>query len=323
MRESERSPVFGGLVSPAAESLYLRLRAAGSMRGDDFDRNNPEAGQLLELGLAFRSGEHDELVRAVEPAVALRLLLEIRQRELMSAQRHILDGWAKLAGMLPSAFDGRSAEGTDGVRLLTSLEEVVTRAAELYPSPKRRLRGTETGVFVTRPTEHRLRVPPFAAVRAGVRFQMIYQADYLSTPAGSKIIDSSARSGEQVRLRAKMPIKMLHVDDSVALVGLDRSARTALLVWAPAILAQLAEWFDLLWDEPATICYPVGGADPLLTEQQIQVLKLMPTGDDDAIARKLGVSVTTVRRHVKAIYQALGVNSRFAAGMAAAKRNWI
>ncbi|WP_409495573.1 LuxR C-terminal-related transcriptional regulator [Amycolatopsis sp. cmx-11-12] len=36
------------------------------------------------------------------------------------------------------------------------------------------------------------------------------------------------------------------------------------------------------------------------------------------MARLLGISVTTVRRHVKAIYEKFGVGNRFAAGVAAA-----
>jgi DNA-binding NarL/FixJ family response regulator len=44
---------------------------------------------------------------------------------------------------------------------------------------------------------------------------------------------------------------------------------------------------------------------------------------DEAIARALGTSVRTVRRHITALLEMLGVNSRFAAGAAAAKRGWI
>ena len=37
----------------------------------------------------------------------------------------------------------------------------------------------------------------------------------------------------------------------------------------------------------------------------------------------LGISVTTVRRHITAIMHRLGVSSRFAAGAAAQRRGWI
>jgi DNA-binding NarL/FixJ family response regulator len=45
--------------------------------------------------------------------------------------------------------------------------------------------------------------------------------------------------------------------------------------------------------------------------------------NDAAIARRAGVSITTVRRHIAAIMKRLGVRSRFAAGAAAQRRGWI
>jgi len=55
-----------------------------------------------------------------------------------------------------------------------------------------------------------------------------------------------------------------------------------------------------------------------------RVLELMAEGlHDDAIARRAGMSTTTVRRHITAIMTRLGVTSRFAAGAAAQRRGWI
>jgi DNA-binding CsgD family transcriptional regulator len=308
--------------------LYLRLRASGSARlGTGAAEVDPHAAatvELLDLGLVFRSGDDDNLIRPVNRPVALQILLEQRQNELLSAQRRIIDGWSRLAELLPRDVGG-SAPGEseiEGVVPVSDFDEVVTRAAELYPSARRRMRGIETGEFPTRPTKERIRTPPRAAVNSGARFQMIYQLSYLSTPAGAGVITESVRCGEEVRLRPEVPIKMLHIDDSVALVSTDRPAHTALLVRAPGMLAMLAEWFDLLWNDSATLTHD-GSCDPALTASQRRVLELMAMDGDEAIARRLNISITTVRRHVKAIYLALGVDNRFAAGSAAAKRGWI
>jgi hypothetical protein len=314
---------LAGLVNQPAESLYWRIRAAGAMPTDTFLATGDAAAELLDTGIAFRSGQDDSQIRSVEPATALRLLLGHRQHELVDRQERIMAGWQRLSALLPPAFEGSPGERVDGVRLMTNFDEVVTRAAELYPSPKQRLRGTETGAFTTRPTRHRVRTPPVGSVRAGVRFQMIYHSAYLDTKAGSEIIRDSARSGEEVRLRERMPIKMLHVDDSIALVGIGQTASTALLVRSEAILAMLAEWFDLLWTDPATVRLPDDQNEPAPDDIQLRVLRMMPTDDDTAIARRLTLSVSTVRRHIKALYVMLGVDNRFAAGMVAAKRGWI
>jgi hypothetical protein len=323
MDEPDRSMTLAGLVSQEAESLYRRVRAAGTMDAEMFRSAGTAAGELLDTGIAFHSGQDGGVIRPVEPATALRLLLGHRQNELVERQERIMAGWQRLAALLPPAFDASPGEHVDGIRVMTNFDEVVTRAAELYPSPKQRLRGTETGAFPTRPTTSRIRTPPAGSVRAGVRFQMIYHAGYLDTKAGSEIIRDSARSGEEVRLRDRMPAKMLHVDDSVALLGIGQTARTALLVRSEAILAMLAEWFDLLWNDPATVRLPDDTNEPAPDDLQLRVLRMMPTDDDTAIARRLKLSVSTVRRHIKALYLMLGVDNRFAAGMVAAKRGWI
>lgn len=326
MNAADRAQPLAGLVSPAAETLFLKLAARGSARigssPGEVDIRSPAAAELLDLGLAFRSGDQDSLIRPVDQAVALRLLIEQRQNETMIVQRRILEGWARLVTLLPRDVGGGSLGTVDGVVPLANFDEVVTRAAELYPSAKRRMRGTETGDFPNRPTKDRMRTPPKVALDSGARFQMIYQVNYVSTPAGSKIVAESARLGEEIRLRPDVPVKMLHVDDTVALVSTNRSAQTALLIRSPALLGMLAEWFDLLWTDPITMV-PGGADDPTLTKGQRRVLELMAVDGDEAIARRLKMSLTTVRRHVKAIYTALGVDNRFAAGVVAAKRGWI
>jgi DNA-binding CsgD family transcriptional regulator len=302
----ERSPTLAGLVSPEAEEAYRRLLLAGGLRvGTAAGELNPHAPgvvELLDLGIAFRTGPDDRLIRPVDPAAALRMAITARQHDMISFQNRILDGWSRLSHLLPSAVDG--AGKTDGIRVLTKMSDIVTRTAELYAAPRIRLRGTETGAFPTRPNPDRL--PP-----TGARRQLIYEVDYHRTMSSAL-----AHSGEEVRLRHRLPLKMLHADDAVALVATEQGA---LLVREPAVLAMLAEWFDLLWDHPTTM----GGAESSLNPVQQNVLRLMQASDDETIARRLELSVTTVRRHIKAIYRALGVNSRFAAGMAAAKLNWI
>jgi DNA-binding NarL/FixJ family response regulator len=97
------------------------------------------------------------------------------------------------------------------------------------------------------------------------------------------------------------------------------------VIRAPVIVTALREYFELLW-ERATPLKPERPAAPggRLTPAQQRVLELMAEGLlDDAIARRAGLSTTTVRRHIAAIMKRLDVSSRFAAGAAAQRRGWI
>lgn len=138
------------------------------------------------------------------------------------------------------------------------------------------------------------------------------------------MIEMSVAAGESARIRARLPLKMLHVDNKVALVALtDTGLDGSLLVSSPQLLAALRDWFELLWRDDATT--PVHSTvDGGLSAAQRQVVRLLVSGlSDEAIARASEMSVRTVRRHITAMLEMLGANSRFAAGAMAAKRGWI
>lgn len=319
-------PVLSGLVSAEAAGLYSRLLVNGALpigRGpSEIDIESSPALELLTIGAAFRSGVDDALVRPVRPAMALRAALKSRHEQLNEQLRLLGEGWQRLEEQLPSAITGGSPTARGAPDVLTDAAKIAQVVAELYYSTKAQLRGTETGEFLTRPSRDRIFKPPPSAIGAGVKYRYVYQASYHNTTWGRRIIEDSAAAGEQVRLRRFMPVKMLLVDDTVALLALDRVGQTALLIRSAGVLAMLAEWFDLVWNDPLTTA--IGDTPPGLRPEHTRVLRLLLTTESDAaIARSLNVSVTTVRRHVKLIYQALGVNSRFAAGAAAARLGWI
>lgn len=79
--------------------------------------------------------------------------------------------------------------------------------------------------------------------------------------------------------------------------------------------------------------YPAAAMDDPVARRIIETCvqageqaRLLPNAQglaDAAIARRAGISVTTVRRHITTIMAKLNVTSRFAAGAAAQRRGWI
>lgn len=121
-------------------------------------------------------------------------------------------------------------------------------------------------------------------------------------------------------------MKMKPADHTTAMLPLTPAGTGgALVVRAPVILAALWEFFEMLWERatPLSAQRP-GPPQERLTKAQQMVLELMAEGlHDDAIARRAGISTTTVRRHITAVMTRLSVTSRFAAGAAAQRRRWI
>ena len=169
--------------------------------------------------------------------------------------------------------------------------------------------------------------PPLPAYGGRVVCRSIYDASVMDDPVARRVIAACADAGEQARLLPRVPMKMKLADHTTAMLPLTPAGTAgALVVRAPVIIAALREYFEMLWDR-ATPLRPERAAAASagrLTAAQQAVLELMAEGLlDDAIARRAGLSTTTVRRHVAAIMQRLDVSSRFAAGAAAQRKGWI
>lgn len=322
--------LLAGLVSDAAAEEYDRLHDAVHLQvgsgPDQLDVTASAGKELLDAGVVtFAGTDDDRFVRAVHPSIALRRLLDRQHRKLAELQGDLAQTWERFAALVsPTSGLGDSDLDTDSVRAIRDRPEMARLAAGLYRSPRRMLRATFTARSGNQPTTHGMLLPPQDSVAAGVEFRMLYDAQHAADHWGSYSIEQSVLAGEQARVRQTVPLKMMHVDDLVALISIDQSgSQGGLHIESPAILRLLAEWFDAMWVAPDTTV--IGGQGPEeLTPVRRKVLTLLAAGlTDESIANHTGTAVRTVRRHISAILEILQVDSRFAAGVAAAKRGWL
>jgi len=322
--------VLAGLVSEAAAEAYDRLHevvhlTVGTGPGE-FDITDGPGEELHAAGLITFAGTGEKrLVRAVHPPIALRRLLDRQHRRLSEWQSDLSEAWQRFAALVSptSGLIGGDLESGD-VRAVRDRTEMGRLAAGLYRAPRKLVRSMFNSRSGTDPTTEGTLVPPADAVAAGVEFRTIYDTQHASDTWGAHSIEQSVLGGEQARVRQRVPVKMVHVDDTVALVTIDHTgSRGALHIESPALLELLADWFDAMWDAPDTTV--IGGQPPNeLTPVRHKVLTLLASGlTDESIANHTGTAVRTVRRHIGAILEILQVDSRFAAGVAAAKRGWL
>jgi DNA-binding CsgD family transcriptional regulator len=326
-----RSQPLAGLVSEEAEDLYARLLHAGALEvglgPDDVDLDSNAARELLEARVAYQSQTSADRLLPVQQPTALQLLLSSRHEFLAAQQRQLISGWELLDQVLslaPGAGASGAAAASSLVEVVSGQEAVNKVSVELQHAVRRELLGLSIGRMSEAMTDKILVTPPEPIVSRGGRFRMIYDGEFAADRVGARLMEKSVAAGEEARIRASLPLKMLHVDDSVALVALTSTGIDgSLLVHSPQVLAALRDWFERLWHDSATT--PVHGtAQRGLSPAHRQVLRLMSSGmSDEAIARASTMSVRTVRRHIAAILELLGVNSRFAAGAMAARRGLI
>lgn len=154
-------------------------------------------------------------------------------------------------------------------------------------------------------------------------WKTVFTADFM-TPDLTWIVDSTVAKGGQVRIAPNLPMKLLVADRAHALVPLDSSGSAGVLsIRSETVIGALVELFEVLWDRATS--YPPGRDHPSgLTPYELQVVSLLAAGcKDEEIAARTHVSIRTVRRSVAVVFERLGVHTRFAAGVQAAKRQWI
>jgi DNA-binding CsgD family transcriptional regulator len=323
--------LFDGLAPPEVIEAYDRLLAQNGCAKSDAEAM---LGAGLVRALTERGMAHIQPHTPADPAwlqpaspdLALQGILVGHQSQLAADHQRLLDGHERLAeaqahfgigmnGYFPEHLVAVVSDPAEISKLSTSL--INTARRDWITLEDFRTEMPVTGDFAQ---------PPLPASLGRVRCRSIYPAAAMDDPITRQIIETCVAAGEQARLLPQVPMKMKLADHATAMLPLTPTGTaSALVVHAPVILAALREYFELLWDKAT----PIGPPPPIESgdrppPQQLAILQLMAEGlNDDAIASRTGLSVTTVRRHITAVLKRLNVTGRFAAGAAAHRRGWI
>src|SRR4051794_24486045 len=129
--------------------------------------------------------------------------------------------------------------------------------------------------------------------------------------------------GEQVRVLPELPTRLLVVGDACAVVPepLGLADLPLSVVRQRGVVEALGCWFEELWGRAAAP--GLDPAEPPVDLRRFLLEQLAAGAHDEQIARKLGISLRTVRRRVAGLMTELGADSRFQAGVEAARRGWI
>ncbi|MFF4836994.1 LuxR C-terminal-related transcriptional regulator [Streptomyces sp. NPDC001315] len=119
---------------------------------------------------------------------------------------------------------------------------------------------------------------------------------------------------------------MLVFDRRIALIPLDPSNTRAgaLRTEEPAVVGNLLVLFEQAWETAIPLGNRTAEAGPEVSATEKELLKLLAGGiTDEAAARRLGVSMRTVRRQMASLMERLEATSRFEAGLKAARQGWL
>ncbi|MEC3992522.1 helix-turn-helix transcriptional regulator [Actinacidiphila sp. DG2A-62] len=152
-----------------------------------------------------------------------------------------------------------------------------------------------------------------ALLGRGVRMRTLYQHSARYHAPTRDYVEKVTAAGAEVRTCPELFGRLIAFDRSAAFIPHHSMPGGAAVVRDASTLAFLCGAFDRAWD----LATPFGNRlDTLaLGELHQNILRLLGEGArDETIARRLGMSLRTCRKHVAEIFEQLGAKSRFQAG---------
>ncbi|WP_130799789.1 helix-turn-helix transcriptional regulator [Streptomyces otsuchiensis] len=306
--------LHGGVSTAALDRVAAELRLSS---GEVFTA----VARLVEMHM-LRSGDEPGTVLlpvdARSAAVAALSPIEraiLQQREQADRLRARIDAVAGACGPVPGPLGVIDrVEGEAEVRGLLRLAAAECRTDVLTLRP-----GTEA------PEIGALFDACCAELDGGQSVRVLAphrdRADFASRTRVIRLVER----GAELRTIRAVPQGAMVFDRSLAVVvepGADGLPPTARPVTEATMAGCLSDMFELLWESASAFTPDGAGYDGDIADDfQRSIAQLMSQGlTDEAVARRLGMSVRTCRRHIAALMRSLGSVSRFQAGVQLAQR---
>lgn len=266
-------------------------------------------------------------LRPVSIERAVHTLLR-QQAEQLTLQSDALTNLRSAMKELLASSPARHGDGRGDIEMLTGvdtiqsvIEQLTLRAGESVWSSIPGLRPTPEALEVARPFDQEV-------AQRNVPSRSLYQNSTLGDRPNMEYARWLSGLGIEIRTAPVVPIRLIIVDHAVAAV-LHRQPQLPVemfVVREPALLIPLIELFEMWWAAatPFDELEPKSAPAEKPTPQEAAFLRLLAGGStDEAAAKKLGVSVRTVRRMMADLMERLGATSRFEAGHRATQRGWL
>jgi DNA-binding NarL/FixJ family response regulator len=303
---AEEEAVYLALLdaSPATETQVLQ-RVPGT-------RVRLAMSALEAAGLVSRLTGHPVRYQPAPPQIALEVLVRAREQELQHVRLHT-------AQLSDRYREGRGATrpAEEVVEVVTTREAVLQRWVQLHRGARRELRAFDRPPYsMDAQASH----PAEDLLAAGVSVRCVYARAGLELPGRLDGLRRLVAAGERARVTADVPVKMLLADDSIGLISLERSADGALVIHASSLLDTLRALFEAVWAQAVPLRLEADDQAGERDSEDQKLLSLLAMGlTDEAIARQLGRHSRTVQRHLRRLMNDLGAETRFQAGLQAAR----
>ncbi|MFJ8166647.1 LuxR C-terminal-related transcriptional regulator [Streptomyces sp. NPDC096136] len=306
--------VHGGL-SPSA------VARAAAETGLTEEECRTAVGSLTETCLVQADGEGWQ---AVSPqAAGARLLSEPEaalraQEELLRARRDELQRRRDaLTGLVPVYLQARQHSFPQGtIDHLPDQFAVRALLTDVIDSCRTEVLVSKHGGSFPEAALREALPRDLALLERGIRMCSLYQHATRFDPATRAHAERLVEAGAEIRTLPEALPQMIIVDRELGF--LPSRSGGALLIREPDLLGYLLDVFHRDWEYATPFATGPQAAHDISETVKESILTLLAKGlKDDSIARRLGISLRTCRRHVAELLIALGAHSRFQAGVIA------
>ncbi|WP_375497832.1 helix-turn-helix domain-containing protein [uncultured Jatrophihabitans sp.] len=301
------------------------------------DAIEKSAARLGEMGL-LRIGASDR-ISAVSPMLAEATVLGAEDLELAARRAAVEQRRDSIRQLIPdwnTALSERVSDGAvDVISDPTAMANVFMHYAD-YCSEE--LLSIAPGRMAATRIDGRTRMANVYSSRRGIKTRAIYQYVALKDRATRSYLNELAQNGARVRLTPSVPGRGLVIDREVALLPIpteESGGQRLAVVRERNVIAWVIATFEQLWAEASPLDEVMNNeanehgdsTDSTdsndrtdLDQTRAAILRLMAEGEkDEAISRRLSISVRTCRRHIADYMLQVGASSRFQAGVIAAR----
>ncbi|WP_392676612.1 LuxR family transcriptional regulator [Streptomyces sp. LN785] len=260
------------------------------------------------------------------PPLALRTLLQRQQSELLRQQQEfsqIKDAVDRLAEDYEYAQAPGARAGWERLETPAALHARMERLAgktrieclSLLPADT----NTAEALHAQRPLDQHM-------IDRGVSVWSVYLESVYNDRTALAYARWQAQIGGGVGTVPTLPLWLRIYDRTTALLSIDPEdpGAGAVEVTGAGFLTGLVALFERLWAATTPLDAGECPATDEPTPIERELLRLMGQGlTDEAVCKKLGVGLRTVRRMIAELMDRLGARSRFEAGANAVDRGWF
>jgi len=308
------------------EHPELSITEFAARLGCGEDRVRSILDRLAAMSLLDRRKTEVGSMAAVSPVFALQQLMRQEWNLLGERQQFLQRSHRTLSQVLPSYMERYSSCSDVHVEQIDDLPAVRRRLEELAVSAKTEVLALRPAAANPTAARDASRSLDFDVLSRAVQLRALYSSAAVYDTDTLTYAMGMVDSGAMVRVASSLPLRMVIVDSSVAVVPVNPhdSREGCLVLHQRGVVAALVALFESLWrvSDPLSDSSRAGQDECTAGEQA--VLRLLATGaKDDTVARQLGLSVRTVRRAIADLMNRLQASSRFELAVRAAARGWI